>query len=280
MPPQDIEAQFKFLLCCVKHSSAGKVNFDAVASELDIVSKAAAAKRYERLLKAHGITIATPRKGAQGNNDGGEGDTPASRKRKRATAAKRENGANNNDSDEDGTPVKKERRAAVKKERGVKKEESPDDDDDDKVKTEQVEDPEETEALPDLRHKIRTIALVPPSTFPMASQHSPCRIWKAHDLAYAALWQWAKRCDPGLFEVLPRRGPSFIRATYGELSWATSNFERGREIEAHLRWLVDLRNYVAHPCALALHGEPRGYDSYLRVAESCASDSETSRGFE
>jgi hypothetical protein len=42
MPPQDIEGQFKFLLCCVKHSSAGKVNFDAVAGELDIVSKAAA----------------------------------------------------------------------------------------------------------------------------------------------------------------------------------------------------------------------------------------------
>ncbi|KAK3304406.1 uncharacterized protein B0T15DRAFT_512560 [Chaetomium strumarium] len=143
MPPQDIEGQFKFLLCCVKHSSAGKVNFDAVATELDIVSKAAAAKRYERLLKAHNITIATPRKGAGSNNDG-DADTPAPRKRKRATATKRENGVTNNDSSEEGTPVKKERRAAVKKERGIKKEESVDDEDD-VVKTEHVEDPEETE---------------------------------------------------------------------------------------------------------------------------------------
>jgi hypothetical protein len=107
------------------------------------------AKRYERLLKAHGITIATPRKGAAAvNNDGGDGDTPASRKRKRATAAaaKRENGANNRDSSEEGavTPVKRGRRAAVKKERVIKKEESVDDDED-VVKTENVEDPEETE---------------------------------------------------------------------------------------------------------------------------------------
>lgn len=71
MPALDTEAQFKFLLCCIKHSAAGKVsdsptplfvtdaysnvynltadfvlvsqvNFDVVAKELNIVSKAAA----------------------------------------------------------------------------------------------------------------------------------------------------------------------------------------------------------------------------------------------
>lgn len=69
MPAIDTEAQFKFLLCCIKHSAAGKVsdplptilqanlysgalltiftiasqvNFDNVAAELGIVSKAAA----------------------------------------------------------------------------------------------------------------------------------------------------------------------------------------------------------------------------------------------
>ena len=70
MPAIDTEAQFKFLLCCIKHSAAGKVsdplapvlsvaplqkpvlttdfgiapqvNFDNVAQELQIVSKAAA----------------------------------------------------------------------------------------------------------------------------------------------------------------------------------------------------------------------------------------------
>ncbi|KAK3903355.1 hypothetical protein C8A05DRAFT_32895 [Staphylotrichum tortipilum] len=125
MPAIDTEAQFKFLLCCIKHSAAGKVNFDNVAAELEIVSKAAAAKRYERLLKAHNITPATPRKGAAGKEEGDEGvdpGTPVSKKRKRggakAAAAKKDPEAE--------TPVKKER--AVKKEaKEVKTEESSED---------------------------------------------------------------------------------------------------------------------------------------------------------
>ncbi|KAK0706566.1 hypothetical protein B0T26DRAFT_756058 [Lasiosphaeria miniovina] len=62
MPSVDTESHFKFLLSCIRHSAAGKINFGAVADELNIVSKAAAAKRYERLLKAHDITpqMATP----------------------------------------------------------------------------------------------------------------------------------------------------------------------------------------------------------------------------
>ncbi|KAH8878832.1 hypothetical protein GQ53DRAFT_613459, partial [Thozetella sp. PMI_491] len=55
MPSMDTESQFKFLISCIKHSTAGKVNFSAVANELQIVSKAAAAKRYERLMKSHGV---------------------------------------------------------------------------------------------------------------------------------------------------------------------------------------------------------------------------------
>ncbi|KAL2149485.1 hypothetical protein VTH82DRAFT_8136 [Thermothelomyces myriococcoides] len=120
MPSMDTEAQFKFLLCCIKHSAAGKINFENVAEELGIVSKAAAAKRYERLLKAHNISPSTPRKGAASGDtdaaeDGEEPKTPASKKRKRAGAAKK-------DEDEDDTPVKKER--AVKDEPDAKKEES------------------------------------------------------------------------------------------------------------------------------------------------------------
>ncbi|KAI9807605.1 MAG: hypothetical protein M1825_005545 [Sarcosagium campestre] len=49
------EEHFKFLLSCIRHSSAGKVDFGKVSTECDIVSKGAAAKRYERLMKAHGI---------------------------------------------------------------------------------------------------------------------------------------------------------------------------------------------------------------------------------
>ncbi|KXX81210.1 hypothetical protein MMYC01_201376 [Madurella mycetomatis] len=151
MPALDTEAQFKFLLCCIKHSTAGKVtpapfypsstathheqfqvNFNEVASELGIISKAAAAKRYERLLKSHDITVSTPRKSgkcaASGKGkDENENDsepkevkTPASRKRKRgqaSTAAK-----DDEDEDEYDTPVKNEK-GTVKKEKGLKKEE-------------------------------------------------------------------------------------------------------------------------------------------------------------
>ncbi|KAI1965892.1 hypothetical protein LOZ58_000792 [Ophidiomyces ophidiicola] len=49
------EEQLNFLLSCVKNSNNGKVNFDLVAKECEIVSKGAAAKRYERLMKANGI---------------------------------------------------------------------------------------------------------------------------------------------------------------------------------------------------------------------------------
>ncbi|KAG7285099.1 hypothetical protein NEMBOFW57_009719 [Staphylotrichum longicolle] len=111
MPAIDTEAQFKFLLCCIKHSAAGKVNFDNVANELNIVSKAAAAKRYERLLKAHDINPNTPRKGKGAQNGDGDDDvkTPASKKRKRGGAATKKN-----ESDDDETPVKKDR-SAIKK---------------------------------------------------------------------------------------------------------------------------------------------------------------------
>ncbi|KAK1832736.1 hypothetical protein QBC39DRAFT_433036 [Podospora conica] len=82
-PANDAEAQFKFLISCIKHSVAGKVDFQAVATELEIVSKAAAAKRYERLLKAHD---ASPRKAPDGSGE----DMPAPKKaktpRKRAAA--------------------------------------------------------------------------------------------------------------------------------------------------------------------------------------------------
>ncbi|KAI0125000.1 hypothetical protein BJ170DRAFT_726708 [Xylariales sp. AK1849] len=53
--PLDTESQFKFLIACIKHSSNGKVDFNEVAKECEIVTKGAAAKRYERLMKAHGI---------------------------------------------------------------------------------------------------------------------------------------------------------------------------------------------------------------------------------
>ncbi|GAD97999.1 predicted protein [Paecilomyces variotii No. 5] len=49
------DEQFQFLLSCIRYSSNGKVDFGEVAKECNIVSKGAAAKRYERMMKAHGI---------------------------------------------------------------------------------------------------------------------------------------------------------------------------------------------------------------------------------
>ncbi|KAI8720476.1 hypothetical protein NCS52_00492900 [Fusarium sp. LHS14.1] len=55
MSKQDPADQVKFLVSCIGHTSNGRPDFQAVADELSIVSKAAAQKRYERMLKAHGI---------------------------------------------------------------------------------------------------------------------------------------------------------------------------------------------------------------------------------
>ncbi|KAK3077588.1 hypothetical protein LTS18_009832 [Coniosporium uncinatum] len=48
--------QVKFLVVCIKHTEGGKPDFQKVADEMGIVSKAAAGKRYERLLKTYGLT--------------------------------------------------------------------------------------------------------------------------------------------------------------------------------------------------------------------------------
>ncbi|KAL8951811.1 MAG: hypothetical protein Q9222_002227 [Ikaeria aurantiellina] len=53
------EEHFKFLIACIRWSNGGKVNFDEVAKECNVVTKAAAAKRFERLMKAHGIEKAS-----------------------------------------------------------------------------------------------------------------------------------------------------------------------------------------------------------------------------
>ncbi|KAK8107240.1 uncharacterized protein PG998_009253 [Apiospora kogelbergensis] len=56
MAPQDVESQFRFLISCIKHSNNGRVNFEEVRKECGVISKGAAAKRFERLLKANGIS--------------------------------------------------------------------------------------------------------------------------------------------------------------------------------------------------------------------------------
>ncbi|MCJ1478300.1 hypothetical protein MMC13_006977 [Lambiella insularis] len=55
MPRLNNDDQFKFLISCIRWSNNGKIDFTEVAKECSVVTKGAAAKRYERLMKAHGI---------------------------------------------------------------------------------------------------------------------------------------------------------------------------------------------------------------------------------
>ncbi|KAI1809293.1 hypothetical protein GGS20DRAFT_596733 [Poronia punctata] len=113
--------QVRFLIACIRHTDAGKVNFDEVYKACGIVSKGAAAKRYERLLKAYDAGPSSIKKEPKDGSDSPKAKKPRATKRKLETVDE-----NEGDTDE---PVKKEPR--VKGE--VKYE-------DDKVKLENLHD--------------------------------------------------------------------------------------------------------------------------------------------
>ncbi|EFR00822.1 hypothetical protein MGYG_03826 [Nannizzia gypsea CBS 118893] len=73
-----------FLIKCIKHSNNGKVDFASVAEECGIVSKGAAAKRYERILKGNGIH---PSSSEGGDEDGAPGSANVTPK-KNGTSSK------------------------------------------------------------------------------------------------------------------------------------------------------------------------------------------------
>ncbi|KAI1506292.1 hypothetical protein F5X99DRAFT_415527 [Biscogniauxia marginata] len=121
MPPTDTESQFRFLISCIRHSSAGKVNFVEVANECAIISKGAAAKRYERLMKAHGIQPG----GAPGSVKKETGDSKDTKDLKdakeprgkgRAAAKKRKLAEVDDQADDVDEPVKTEVKGEVKSE--------------------------------------------------------------------------------------------------------------------------------------------------------------------
>ncbi|KAL8750921.1 MAG: hypothetical protein Q9184_006243, partial [Pyrenodesmia sp. 2 TL-2023] len=103
------DEQLKFLLSCIRHSVNGKIDFTEVASECSIISKGAAAKRYERLMKAHNIEKKPdllPRDAsvASAKVRRGEvkpGTTPASNKKRKILEAESPCPANNNNGDDD-----------------------------------------------------------------------------------------------------------------------------------------------------------------------------------
>ncbi|POR34129.1 Uncharacterized protein TPAR_05647 [Tolypocladium paradoxum] len=124
MSKQDVSEQVRFLVSCIRNATSGKPDFAAVATELEIVSKAAAQKRYERLLKAHDIN-GTKAAAPKPDEDGDVTPTPQSTPKKRKTPRKA------------ATGPKKKAKAAVKGEASgedekakaqlVKKEEKEDD---------------------------------------------------------------------------------------------------------------------------------------------------------
>ncbi|KAI1764317.1 hypothetical protein GGR53DRAFT_466444 [Hypoxylon sp. FL1150] len=109
MPQLDVDSQFKFLIVCIKHSTSGKVDFLEVAKECEIVSKGAAAKRYERLMKAHGITLGGGTGAKKEPKDTKEGVKGRASKKRKLAAVDEDAG----DVDE---PVKTEVKGEVKTE--------------------------------------------------------------------------------------------------------------------------------------------------------------------
>ncbi|OAA43783.1 hypothetical protein NOR_04358 [Metarhizium rileyi] len=83
---QDPTEQVRFLVTCIGNTSNGRPDFAAVAEELGIVSKAAAQKRYERMLKANGVSAVRPP--AKGGEEGAI-PTPQTTPVKRKAAAPR-----------------------------------------------------------------------------------------------------------------------------------------------------------------------------------------------
>ncbi|CAK7217167.1 hypothetical protein SBRCBS47491_003080 [Sporothrix bragantina] len=84
--------QVSFLLVCIKHATSGKIDFDAVATELKIPTKAATAKRYERLKKRALATDFGSCTAAVDGTDPGSDNAVATTKPKRTPAKPRAKG--------------------------------------------------------------------------------------------------------------------------------------------------------------------------------------------
>ncbi|KAI1132368.1 hypothetical protein F5Y10DRAFT_294127 [Nemania abortiva] len=99
----DIEVQFRFLISCIRHSSAGKVDFEEVRKECGIISKGAAAKRYERIMKAYDISTSGAAGGVKKEAKGSDETKKAVR-----TIKKRKLEEVNEDEGDTDEPVKPE----------------------------------------------------------------------------------------------------------------------------------------------------------------------------
>ncbi|KAL7963604.1 hypothetical protein V8C34DRAFT_300108 [Trichoderma compactum] len=80
MSKQDPAEQVRFLVSCIGHTTNGRPDFTLVAEELGIVSKAAAQKRYERMLKANGVNASKPAAKFSADDENIPISTPVKRK--------------------------------------------------------------------------------------------------------------------------------------------------------------------------------------------------------
>ncbi|KAL7912782.1 hypothetical protein GGI35DRAFT_491215 [Trichoderma velutinum] len=81
MSKQDPAEQVRFLVSCIGHTTNGRPDFTLVAEELGIVSKAAAQKRYERMLKANGVNASKPAAKSSADDE----NTPATPVKRKTT---------------------------------------------------------------------------------------------------------------------------------------------------------------------------------------------------
>ncbi|KAK4691817.1 hypothetical protein P7C71_g5265, partial [Lecanoromycetidae sp. Uapishka_2] len=143
MAPASNDDQFKFLISCIRYSNNGKVDFEEVRKECDICSRGAAAKRYERMMKAHGIyqstssirdtPIASPKR----KTSPATATTGASfKKRKSDKASQFTMTSTSVDDDESLTPIKAEPARTPVKDECVKE----------SIKVEKIKDEDDKEA--------------------------------------------------------------------------------------------------------------------------------------
>ncbi|KAL9002835.1 MAG: hypothetical protein Q9188_004260 [Gyalolechia gomerana] len=133
MASASADEQLKFLLSCIRYSVNGKIDFAEVASECSIVSKGAAAKRYERLMKAHGIhqqAAVSPRDASVASTKvkkaAAEGKTtPATKAAKKRKAIEAESPTNNDEDDEEPSPLAKKKRVKKEVKSEIKAEDEP-----------------------------------------------------------------------------------------------------------------------------------------------------------
>ncbi|KAL8712740.1 MAG: hypothetical protein Q9220_002948 [cf. Caloplaca sp. 1 TL-2023] len=137
------DEHFKFLIACIRWSNGGKVNFDEVAKECNIVTKAAAAKRYERLMKAHNIekpSLSNPATNPSGTPAKKSATTNGTNSKKRKAETEASTNGNADDEEPAQAAKGKKKRANI-----MKSEEESNDDDKDVSKNGIKEEEEEEE---------------------------------------------------------------------------------------------------------------------------------------